>query len=232
MNYKLLTIIALSILTSCNQKNELLQDKPEKSCIDSTMTRYTFSQIRDIDFTVSVGSYQILYDYSSPIDTFFVYSGSFIIGQDSILYLQVRKDKSAETKEVTEKIYQGSITKLILFDGKKFNTILPPYFNPNYSAFTVKNKDLYYWGFEKLYACKYNLITREFQKIKLSNETGGTDFFGSYDIPYINEKGNIEFSVSEGQRLWLIDLNLEKIISFKEDPSELYFYSGVKGDTL
>jgi hypothetical protein len=229
---KFLIILVITFcFVSCKQKNETNIRPSIPSSIDSTKTRYTFSQFNDIDLTVSVGSYQILYDYSSPIDTFFVYSGAFIFGQDSVLYLQVRKDKSDETKESNDKMYDGSVTNLILYNGKKFKSIHPPY----YSAFTVKNKILYYWGyknFEQLFACKYDLITHEFQKIKLSNETDGTDYFGHYDPPYFNEKGNIEFSIAGGQRMWVIDSDFKKILTFKEDPSELYFESDEKGDTL
>lgn len=230
----LITLVLLINFVSCKQENETIPDKSVDT-VDSKKTRYTYSQFNDIDLSVSVGSYQILYEYSMPIDTFFTYSGVHPFGVDSILYLQVRQDKNDDLKDSQDSMYDGSITHLILYNGKKFQTIQPPYFNPYFSSFTVKNKVLYYWGFknfEQVYACKYDLITHEFQKIKLSNETDGTDFFGHYDVPYFNEKGNIEFSIAEGQRMWVMDSNVKKILAFKEDPSELYYESDEKVDSL
>jgi len=228
--------LLLICFASCKQENEKIPDNNNSiESANSNKTRYTYSQLNDIDLSVSVGSYQILYEYSTPIDTFFVYSGVHLFGKDSILYLQVRQDKNDNLKDSNDSMYDGSITNLTLYNGEKFQFLHPPYFSPYYSAFTVKNKVLYYWGFikfEQVFACKYDLITREFQKIKLSNETDGTDFFGHYDVPYFNEKGNIEFSISNGQRMWVIDSSLKKILTFREEPSELFYESDEKGDDL
>lgn len=150
----------------------------------------------------------------------FTYSGAHICGKDSIIYLRVRKDLSDDLSEdnLSPETYYGTLSDLILYNGINFEKLNLPYFQSHFSAFNIRNKTIYYWGFDKQYkliACKYNLLKKHITKIDLETLADGTDFFAHYGQPNFNSSGNIEFVISEKEKYWIIDPKFEKIIDFK-----------------
>lgn len=215
MNFKNISYLFFFLFTvSCSEKVEPII---EDNLIPKT--RYTFSQCKEVDFVVSGGAYQILYDNSSPIDTIFAYSGAFNYGKDSIIYLRIRKDLSNDVlKNQNDGVYYGVLNNLVLYTGETFRIIDPPLFHSHYSSFLLKDNFLFYWGFENfehLYACKYNLQTKKNEKIRLS-EPVGTDYFGVYLPPTYQTDGTIEFSLDGRDQYWTINNTFDKIINVFE----------------
>ena len=119
---KLFYISLVFTLFNCSSEKQpiLKSDVKEKS----EATKFTFSQPLIVDFMVAEGQYQILYDYSRPVDTIFANSGAFVVGKDSILYTQLRKSKLDELADYqNSKCYHGDPTNLILYDGNQFKII-------------------------------------------------------------------------------------------------------------
>jgi hypothetical protein len=191
---------------------------------DSNIQRYTYSMPYDIDFNVCGATYSIIYDYSRAIDTALLYSGIFEIGKDSLLYVQVRTvtDELDLYNDKTHQM-QGDVTQLTLYDGKRFRGLTPPYYDPFFSAFTLDNNDLYYWGLseDSTFACKYNIKTRDLKKVFLTTLNWGTDYLGVFNTPQKYDKYYFEFQSEITNRSWLINDNFDKVIRFRldgEDP--------------
>ena len=179
-------------------------------------TRYTFSQGKSIDFSVAGGTYQIVYDYSVPVDTMFGYSGAFLYGEDSLIYAQVRRtwgDFEEESNDIDPDYYHGEVTDLIMYNGSKSIVLTPPFFDPSFSAFCLNGNVLYYWGFDeefKVSACRYDLKERKVKKVNL-NFWAETDFFGFVDPPMILDNGTVVFERYEiDQWKFDLDLNIQK----------------------
>jgi len=194
---KSVVLFILILLASCtSEKNKNLIEQEDQSL----KTRYTFSQFEPIDFSVSGGSYQVLYDYSFPVDTLFAYSGAYIIGKDSIVYLRVRENGVQEFTDENDDIYHGSTEGLILYDGSSFTELDLPYFNAHFSSFTVKDKCIFYWGFNQdIHACKYDFKTNKSENELLQKGLTGTDYFGHYKPPYFDHRGEVKFAEWSGK---------------------------------
>lgn len=195
-------LAVILFLVSCSTQTEEVKSEEENN---DSKTRYTFSQAQSLDFSVAGGSYFVLYDYSVPIDTLFGYSGAFNIGNDSIIYARVRRNKPTPYPEDNEG-YHGSVMGLFLFDGSSFIQLDLPDFTPYFSSFIVKDRVIYYWGIEKgSWACKYDLRTKKHNKILLQDRPDGTDFFGHFSPPRFDQKGRLKFQIEYSKTSWLID---------------------------
>jgi len=215
-------ILLFLTFVSCSDNKKV--HKPQNNTQFSTNdhdgeTRYTFSKNIEVDFVVSSGTYSILFDYSKPIDTLFDQSGAHLIGMDSIVYLRIRKDNSDPLQEKDANMYYGSTENLVLYNGKSFKILNLPYFNKHFSAFTVKEKYIYYWGFPsqdghlsgKMLVCKYNLNTKKLVKKEI-NYYADTDFFGHFDPPYFDGPNKIIFQTENGD-FWAFDSNNLKLLN-------------------
>lgn len=212
---KLWYFVILLVVVSCiNHRSGIPTQR------DSTMKRYTYSMPYDIDFNVCGATYSIIYDYSRAIDTALLYSGIFEIGKDSLLYVQVRT-LTDELEIYNDKNHQmqGDVTQLTLYDGKRFRGLMPPYYDPFFSAFTLDKNDLYYWGLseDSTFACKYNLKTQELKKVFLTNLNWGTDYLGVFNPPQKYDKYYFEFHSEITNRWWLININFDKVIRYRLD---------------
>lgn len=220
--YSFVPILGLFLAEACTQSQSEVLPISE---IEQPKTRYTFSLCKEADFVTATGSYQVLYDNSHAVDTIFCYSGAHLLGKDSILYIQLRKasfedDPFAGIAKQNPKIYYAQIVDLTIYDGKTFKYIKPPYFDPEFSSFTLKGRTLYYWGFFKgQFACSYDLKSKKFMKLKLDNDILGTDFFGAFEVPYFNEKGNLVFNAFDLGKKWTADPQLSKILLLEEKGS-------------
>jgi hypothetical protein len=195
-----------SIKNTNNQEEIHLADKENR-------TRYTFSQGMEADFGVSTGTYYILYQYSTPVDTF--YQTAFPIGQDSILYqrlgmLTIQDDELGEYEYADKK-------ELFVYDGANFHPVSLPLFNRHMSSFILHDYTLYYWGInEYMYACTYNLKTKQHTKIRLGPIVE-TDFDGTFVQPNIHMDGTFSFQLFDNENTqWTISKDGTKIISFKQ----------------
>lgn len=212
-------VLGLLLTEACTQTQSEVLPVAQK---EQPKTRYTYSLCKEADFVVATGSYQVLYDKSFAVDTIFCYSGAHLIGKDSIIYVQLRKasfedDLFAGIAKANPDVYYAQIVDLTVYNGTNFKYIKPPYFDPEFSSFTVKGRTIYYWGFFKgQFACSYNLKTKKFQKLKLDADILGTDFFGAYEVPYFNDKGNLVFNAFDLGKKWTVDPQLNKILSVEE----------------
>jgi hypothetical protein len=205
---KLLIYSFVLLLVACGSKKS---DAP----IQETTTQYTFSLPHQIDFGVAGGSYVVIYQYAHPLDTAFYYSDISTIRQDTIVYAQARSvpDETGRRFDAKTKAMNGNVTALVLYDGKKFHYLKPPYFDPYFSAFTVEGQYLYYWGINKdnpkTYACRYNLKTGATKAIYLIVDEG-TDYFGAFEPPRMDESG-ILFKEDIGNE-WVFDKAFDRML--------------------
>lgn len=210
------TFILLVLLVSCGQKDAIRSSEQNESTqigeID-TRTRFTFSQGIEADFGVSTGTYYILYQYSTPVDTF--YQTAFPIGQDSILYQRLGMFTIQD--DLFDAYAHAEKKELIIYDGANFHTVSPPLFNRHMSSFFLHDYTLYYWGLnEHMYACTYNLKTKQHTKIRLGPIVE-TDFDGTFVEPKIHMDGTFSFQLfDEENTQWTISKDGTKIISFKQ----------------
>jgi len=184
---KLLIYLFVLLLVACGGKKN-------NAPASEIATRYTFSLPHTIDFGGASGNYVVIYQYAQPLDTAFYYSNIVNIGKDTIVYAQARSlpDETGRRFDSKTKAISGNVTALVLYDGKKFHYLKPPYFDPYFSAFSIEGLELYYWGINKdnakTYACRYNLKTGATKAIYLIVDEG-TDYFGAFYPPRIDESG-------------------------------------------
>lgn len=224
---KLLIYSFVLLLAGCGNKKS---DAPALE----TATQYTFSLPHHIDFGIAGGSYVVIYQYAHSLDTAFYYSDIFNIGKDTIIYAQARSvlDESGRRFDSKTKAMSGSVTALVLFDGKKFHYLKPPYFDPYFSAFAVEGQYLYYWGLNKenskTYACRYNLRTGATKAIYLIVDEG-TDYFGAFEPPRIDESG-ILFKEDIGNE-WVFDKAFEQLVKRYVRPEQQEHTEPTKTET-
>ncbi|AEA44888.1 hypothetical protein [Fluviicola taffensis] len=210
-------LVLIVVIQSCNSEKIPVSDSEIQLEDTIGKTRFTYSQVKTSDFQVSVGGFQVLYEYSKPIDTLSTYSGAFELGKDSVLFLRLNKIAfNEESNETNSEFIAGELEGLFIYSSKKFTPIKPPFFKPDFSSFILRGNDLYYWGFEKfeiLYACKYNILTHKLIKKRIG-EPIGTDYYGVYSQPEIGA-GKIRF-VTDGNQIDAtldLDLNLKQIFN-------------------
>ncbi|MDP4202222.1 MAG: hypothetical protein Q8861_05980 [Bacteroidota bacterium] len=205
---KLLIYSFLLLLVACGSKKS---DIP----VPENATQYTFSLPHQIEFGVASGSYVVIYQYAQPLDTAFYYSNIVNIGKDTIVYAQARSlpDETGRRFDSKTKAMNGEVTALVLYDGKKIHYLKPPYFDPYFSAFAVEGQNIYYWGLNKdnakTYACRYNLKTGATKAIYLIVDEG-TDYFGAFYPPRIDESG-ILFKEDIGNQ-WVFDKAFDQML--------------------
>jgi hypothetical protein len=210
-----LGLVLIALIQSCtSEKNPVASAESEIQTEDTIgKTRFTYSQVQTADFQVSLGGFQVLYEYSIPIDTLSTYSGAFELGKDSVLYLRLNKTAfDEESIESNSEFIAGELEGLVIYSNKKFTPIKPPLFEPHFSSFILSGNDLYYWGFEKfeqLFACKYNILTNNLTKKKIG-EPIGTDYYGVYSQPEMGA-GKIRFVTDGNQINATLDLNFKKL---------------------
>lgn len=208
------------VFFGCNQGNQEETTPPAE-----LRTRYTFSQEKPIDFSVASGTYQVLYDYSVPIDTLFTYSGAFECGKDSLIYAQVRRTKADfedEGFDLDPDFYLGEVTDLILYNGNTQRILNPPGFDPYFSAFCVHDDLLFYWGFSEHYelcAYRFNVNTKKTRRVRLG-DIPETDFFGYVNPPVVFKNNTVAFKTDAGKK-WVFDLNLKEAEPRAKQPTFL-----------
>ena len=220
MKHLLIAIVILTSLMSCRSKQESTgADNPSSD--KDLRTRYTFSQGMEADFSVSVGTYHILYDYSIPVDTF--YQTAYPLGTDSILYMQLGLFNIMEDESVNY-LHAGK-KELTIYDGQRMHTINPPLFSKHMSDFNVKNHTLYYWGLtDNMYACTYNLKTKKHTQIELGPIVE-TDFDGVFGTPKFNDDGTFSFSLwDEENTTWTISADGKAVLSFNQSSKKFSNY--------
>ena len=224
---KLLIYSFLLLLVACSSKKS---DAP----VQETATEYTFSLPHQIDFGVASGSYVVIYQYAHPLDTAFYYSNIFNIGKDTLIYAQTRSypDETGRRFDVKAEVMNGDVTALVLYDGKKFHYLKPPYFDSYFSAFTVEGQYLYYWGLNKdnskTYACRYNLKTGATKAIYLIVDEGA-DYFGAFEPPRMDESG-ILFKEDIGNE-WIFDKAYDRMLKRYVRPEVQEEKDSVKTET-
>jgi len=215
------------LLVACGSKKS---DAPAPE----NATQYTFSLPHTIDFGVASGNYVVIYQHAQPIDTAFYYSNIVNIGKDTIVYAQAHSapDETGRRFDPKTKAMSGDVSALVVYDGKKIHYLKPPYFDPYFSAFAVEGQDLYYWGFNKenakTYACRYNLRTGATKAIYLLTEDG-TDYFGAFEPPRIDESG-ILFKEDIGNQ-WVFDKTFERMLKRMVRPEDEQEKGSVKTET-
>ncbi len=209
----LFPLLFCTSLLSCNYSKKKnicakIQDNDQKK------VRYTFSQSEIVDFGVSSGLYQILYDYSNPLDTF--YNRAYVIGKDSIVYLQLGFFKN--TDEYRDFAHQGDKKQLILFDGITKHSLSLPLFDTHMSNFSINDHIIYYWGLKdyKTYACYYDLNTNKHQSIYLG-PSPETDFDGIFGAPIVEKNNQVIFKLYDlVESTWHVNDTCTKIFIFTE----------------
>lgn len=203
---KIHILFLVTLPFSCSHPQKELQ-KPIQKPISKS--RYTFSKEQSVDFMVATGGYLVLYDRSIAVDTFFSYCGAQVVGKDSLIYNRIRRYEEVDLP--MKGVYYGDVKGLFLYDGRATKELKLPNFNPYFSSFSVKGKDVYYWSFDKdfkIWASKYNLKTRKYM-IKETGIDAGTDFFGYFWQPVIS-KNRVTFKV-DSDEYCQYDLNLKLI---------------------
>jgi len=205
--YLLWFFICTIFLNGC--KNEI------KTLDSKQPILYTFSRPIEPDINSNSDIYNILYKNSVAIDTIFGVYKTPLINDSSILYLQIKGERITDLEEIpyggSDILYKPS--NLILYDNRNFNVIKPPLFNIYFSSFDYKDDLLFYWGIDdgSLYACCYNLTSKNFRKLKIINEAPGTDCRVLITPRFVEDK--VVFEVDdEIPTIIEVDFNLTKII--------------------
>ena len=211
----------LIIVVSCSSLSQ--DSKSEKKKDQKKNESNNFKVIKSGVFwnELDEGKFEIIINESGFLDTIDKDWGFLKIKDDSYFYLQISKDEISDNFKLGKDSIYGSIGHFILYEdnNRKLIKDFTSNFSDYFSAPSLINNKLYFWGMElsdsinytyKVYASELNLISKTNNKHLLFEDAIATDNRGYFPPPsLVNNK--IVFKVDTNQK-WIFnkDFELEK----------------------
>lgn len=173
---------------------------------------YHLSNLKVIDFTVSSATGIVIYNGNEIIDTAMNDKLFTILNCKEIIYQKIKKNQHPDYISNDTNNISADVEKLRIYDGN-YEILDLPLIDNYFSNPAFINSSIIYWGFgdlDSLFACKYNLKDKSFEKVYLTSESIATDFFGYFTPPRLKDSAFI-FLLNNEKQKWTINQSFKNL---------------------